>query len=108
MLIKNLFSFDCFLKTIEGGNMKSVIKGIVWGLIAVLILSTSAWAFGRKKVIKIGINAPITGDIPKVGEGTKFAALMWLAQAAWAKVDLGCRWKTPSSPATSGPRISAG
>ena len=59
--------------------MKSVIKGIVWGLIAVLILSTSAWAFGRKKVIKIGINAPITGDIPKVGEGTKFAALMWLA-----------------------------
>jgi len=59
--------------------MKSALKGIVWGMIAVLILSTSAWAFGRKKVIKIGINAPITGDIPKVGEGTKFAALMWLA-----------------------------
>jgi branched-chain amino acid transport system substrate-binding protein len=31
------------------------------------------------KTIKIGINAPITGDIPKVGEGTKFAAQMWLA-----------------------------
>jgi branched-chain amino acid transport system substrate-binding protein len=59
--------------------MKSLLKGIIWGLIAVLILSTSAWAFGRKKVIKVGINAPITGDIPKVGEGTKFAALMWLA-----------------------------
>jgi branched-chain amino acid transport system substrate-binding protein len=29
--------------------------------------------------IKIGINAPLTGDIPKVGEGTKFAAEMWLA-----------------------------
>ncbi len=29
--------------------------------------------------IKIGINAPITGDIPKVGEGTKYAAEMWLA-----------------------------
>jgi len=28
-------------------------------------------------VIKIGINAPMTGDIPKVGEGTKFAAQMW-------------------------------
>jgi branched-chain amino acid transport system substrate-binding protein len=27
--------------------------------------------------IKIGVNAPITGDIPKVGEGTKFAAEMW-------------------------------
>jgi branched-chain amino acid transport system substrate-binding protein len=59
--------------------MKSFAKGIVWGLIAVLILSTSAWAFGRKKVIKVGINAPITGDIPKVGEGTKYAAQMWLA-----------------------------
>ena len=27
--------------------------------------------------IKIGVNAPITGDIPKVGEGTKYAAEMW-------------------------------
>ena len=39
--------------------------------------STSAWS-ARQKVIKIGINAPITGDIPKVGEGTKYAAQMWL------------------------------
>jgi branched-chain amino acid transport system substrate-binding protein len=31
-----------------------------------------------EQVIKIGINAPLTGDIPKVGEGTKFAAQMWL------------------------------
>jgi branched-chain amino acid transport system substrate-binding protein len=30
------------------------------------------------ETIKIGINAPLTGDIPKVGEGTKFAAQMWL------------------------------
>lgn len=29
-------------------------------------------------VIRIGINAPLTGDIPKVGEGTKYAAQMWL------------------------------
>jgi branched-chain amino acid transport system substrate-binding protein len=33
----------------------------------------------REQVIKIGINAPITGDIPKVGEGSKLAAQMWLA-----------------------------
>jgi branched-chain amino acid transport system substrate-binding protein len=58
--------------------MKSVFKGIVWGLIAVLVVSTNAWSFGRKTVIKVGINAPITGDIPKVGEGTKYAAQMWL------------------------------
>ncbi|MGD9137824.1 MAG: ABC transporter substrate-binding protein [Desulfobacterales bacterium] len=32
----------------------------------------------KEDMIKIGINAPLTGDIPKVGEGTKFAALLWL------------------------------
>ena len=32
----------------------------------------------RETIIKIGINAPITGDIPKVGEGSKYAAQMWL------------------------------
>lgn len=29
-------------------------------------------------VIRIGVNAELTGDIPKVGEGTKYAAEMWL------------------------------
>ena len=33
---------------------------------------------GHAQSIKIGINAPLTGDIPKVGEGTKLAAQMWL------------------------------
>ena len=58
--------------------MKRLFKGIVLGLIAVLVLSVNAWAYGRKTVIRVGINAPITGDIPKVGEGTKYAARMWL------------------------------
>jgi branched-chain amino acid transport system substrate-binding protein len=39
-----------------------------------LIASPAVWA----KTIRIGVNAPITGDIPKVGEGTKYAAQMWL------------------------------
>jgi branched-chain amino acid transport system substrate-binding protein len=39
-----------------------------------VIFSPAVWA----KTIRIGINAPITGDIPKVGEGTKYAAQMWL------------------------------
>ncbi len=43
-----------------------------------MVVSANAWSFGRKTTIKIGINAPMTGDIPKVGEGTKFAAMMWL------------------------------
>jgi len=44
-----------------------------------LVFSSQAWSFGRKTTIKVGINAPMTGDIPKVGEGTKYAAQMWLA-----------------------------
>ncbi len=59
--------------------MKKIISGIALGVIASLLFSSNCWSFGRKAVIKIGINAPITGDIPKVGEGTKFAAKMWLA-----------------------------
>jgi branched-chain amino acid transport system substrate-binding protein len=58
--------------------MKRTLNGIIWGLIAILIVSANAWSFGRKTVVKVGINAPITGDIPKVGEGTKYAAQMWL------------------------------
>lgn len=42
-----------------------------------MMFSASAFS-ARKTIIKIGINAPMTGDIPKVGEGTKFAAMMWL------------------------------
>ncbi len=42
-----------------------------------MLFSSLAFA-ARKTIIKIGINAPLTGDIPKVGEGTKYAAQMWL------------------------------
>jgi len=43
-----------------------------------LCFSASSWGLGRKTTIKVGINAPMTGDIPKVGEGSKYAAEMWL------------------------------
>ncbi|RME74692.1 MAG: ABC transporter substrate-binding protein [Chloroflexi bacterium] len=51
--------------------------------LAVLLLMAAALLLaacggGGVDTIKIGINAPLTGDIPKVGEGTKFAAEMWL------------------------------
>ncbi len=48
--------------------------------VLLLVGATLLGACGEAKAepIKIGINAPITGDIPKVGEGTKFAAEMWL------------------------------
>jgi len=49
---------------------------IISCLVISLIFLPSAWC--KTKTIKIGINAPMTGDIPKVGEGTKFAAQMWL------------------------------
>ncbi|MGD9367017.1 MAG: ABC transporter substrate-binding protein [Desulfobacteraceae bacterium] len=47
-------------------------------LAVTLAFSTSSWSRSREAVIKIGLNAPITGDIPKVGEGSKYAARMWL------------------------------
>jgi len=49
---------------------------IISCLVISLIFMPSAWC--KTKTIKIGINAPMTGDIPKVGEGSKFAAQMWL------------------------------
>lgn len=45
-------------------------------LVVIMAFSLSGWA--QAETIKIGINAELTGDIPKVGEGTKFAAQMWL------------------------------
>lgn len=49
---------------------------IISCLVISLVFLPSAWC--KTKTIKIGINAPMTGDIPKVGEGTKYAAQMWL------------------------------
>lgn len=47
-------------------------------LVALLGIVLAACAPAAPAVIKIGINAELTGDIPKVGEGTKYAAEMWL------------------------------
>jgi branched-chain amino acid transport system substrate-binding protein len=56
--------------------MRKGLVFIVSCLVIGLIFTPCAWS--KAKTIKIGINAPMTGDIPKVGEGTKFAAEMWL------------------------------
>jgi branched-chain amino acid transport system substrate-binding protein len=53
----------------------AVLTVVVFSL-AMLFSSLALGA--RKTIIRIGINAPLTGDIPKVGEGTKYAAQMWL------------------------------
>ncbi len=45
------------------------------GAVALFALSTGISA----QTVKVGLNIPLTGDIPKVGEGSKFAAQMWLA-----------------------------
>ena len=56
--------------------MKTHRLSFVLLLAAVFVLG--ACGPGGTDTIKIGINAPLTGDIPKVGEGTKFSAEMWL------------------------------
>ena len=61
-------------------------------IIASFIVGLVFSACGPKEPepIKIGINAPLTGDIPKVGEGTKFAARMWLEDVnAAGGIDVG-------------------
>jgi len=48
-------------------------------VIAFFVAGLGVCAFAKgPESIRIGVNAPLTGDIPKVGEGTKFAAKMWL------------------------------
>jgi len=59
--------------------MKKRLLGTLIIISVALAVAFVACGPEAPKTIKIGINAPITGDIPKVGEGTKFAAQMWLA-----------------------------
>ena len=61
-----------------GCNMRKSVYLVAVSCIIALCFSSNAWSLGRKTVIKVGINAPMTGDIPKVGEGSKYAAEMWL------------------------------
>ncbi len=51
---------------------------LILSLILVGAFLISACAQAAEETIVIGVNAPLTGDIPKVGEGSKFAAEMWL------------------------------
>ena len=57
--------------------MKKLAVGLVLTLLVLAALSACAPG-AAPDTIKIGVNAPLTGDIPKVGEGTKFSAEMWL------------------------------
>jgi len=56
--------------------MRKGLLFIISCMVIGLIFTPCTWS--KTKTIKVGINAPMTGDIPKVGEGTKFAAEMWL------------------------------
>lgn len=56
-------------------------KSYLFSFIAVSLIIAfvlSACGGAAQPTIKIGVNAPLTGDIPKVGEGTKYAAELWL------------------------------
>jgi branched-chain amino acid transport system substrate-binding protein len=57
---------------------KSLSTGLTLLLLVGALVLGACNIGGGVGTIKIGINAPLTGDIPKVGEGTKYAAEMWL------------------------------
>jgi branched-chain amino acid transport system substrate-binding protein len=66
---------------------KSMVAIILFSMVVQILIACNPDGEER---IKIGINAPLTGDIPKVGEGTKFAALMWLDEVNEAGgIDVG-------------------
>ncbi len=54
------------------------LSGLFVCMVALLAVMTSFMplAMGKAQTIKIGFNIPLTGDIPKVGEGSKYAAEM--------------------------------
>lgn len=62
----------------EEAQMRRLSACLVLALVVTLAFATNCTNRDREKVIKVGLNAPITGDIPKVGEGSKYAAQMWL------------------------------
>ncbi len=52
-------------------------KGLLFIVFCIVMgLAISPAVASKHEVIKIGFNIPLTGDIPKVGEGSKFAAEM--------------------------------
>ncbi|MEZ4528230.1 MAG: ABC transporter substrate-binding protein [Desulfobacterales bacterium] len=54
--------------------MRKSLKAVALCAAAVMVLSPCVWGAG--KTLKIGFNIPLTGDIPKVGEESKFAGEM--------------------------------
>ena len=52
-------------------------KALVVAIVSFFVAGLGVSVAGAD-TIRIGVNAPLTGDIPKVGEGTKYAAQMWL------------------------------
>ena len=59
-------------------NLSKFIVFLVGMCICSLIVITPGWA--KLSAIRIGFNIPLTGDIPKVGEGSKYAAKMLAEQ----------------------------
>lgn len=55
--------------------MKKIEKILAFGLMAGIAVG-GAFAAKKPKTIKIGFNIPLTGDSPKVGEGSKYAGEM--------------------------------
>ncbi|MBN1538486.1 MAG: ABC transporter substrate-binding protein [Anaerolineales bacterium] len=60
--------------------MGKTFKFTLISLIIIIAFLMSSCGQATPQTIKIGVNAPLTGDIPKVGEGSKYAAEMWLEE----------------------------
>jgi branched-chain amino acid transport system substrate-binding protein len=56
----------------EEAAMRKMSKMLMAALVISLVCSPFAWS--AEKTLKVGFNIPLTGDIPKVGESSKYAA----------------------------------
>lgn len=60
--------------------MRRLFMSLVLVTAVIPAVSLNCWSRDRTPTVKVGLNIPITGDIPKVGEGSKFAAQLWLKE----------------------------
>lgn len=64
--------------------MGKVIYLLMVSCVIALCFSATASSLGRKTTIKAGISTPMTGDIPEVGDGSRYAAGIWARRCSSA------------------------
>ncbi len=77
--------------------MRKRVACVVLCVLFSVVFLPCVW--GQSKTIKIGFNLPLTGQIPKVGENSRYAAEMLKAQLdAFGGLKIGDEYSTECYP----------